>query len=54
MDTKTKSDDTRKMLVEALGVSEQVKLEYVQLRKQNDYLEQLLDAAEENLLKDSY
>lgn len=44
--------NTRSLLVEALGVNEQVKEELRQLKKQNDYLESLLGTAEENLLKD--
>lgn len=54
MDTsKSTNKNTRELLVEALGVNEQLKAEYVQLKKQNDSLEQLLKAAEDKLLQDN-
>lgn len=51
--TKTISKNTRELLVEAIGLNEQVKTEYVQLKKQNDSLEQLLKMAEDKLLQEN-
>jgi hypothetical protein len=45
--------NTRELLVEALGVNEQLKAEYTQLKKQNDALEQMLKVAEDKLLQDN-
>ncbi len=46
------SKDTRSLLIEALGVSEQIKSEYQQLKLQNDSLESLVMLAQDKLYKD--